>query len=209
MTSRPSPRDRRPRWRRASGAGWLLHGRQHRAQTRRRVGSQARRSFVPSPRVVRRSISPLRPTRCTSLATAFTNLFLWQLRRRLQQKAASFPDTSTHPCRRRPQPARVRRQSHRPLLWLHGSGRLLRSRFSRAHSQANRRAALVLYAANDPFVRITEETRTKIAANQNIHFVETSDGGHCAFVGTRNGSDGRRDDGYWAESEIVNFLRQF
>ncbi len=69
--------------------------------------------------------------------------------------------------------------------------------------------ALVLYAANDPFVRITEETRTKIAANQNIHFVETSDGGHCAFVGTRNGSDGRRDDGYWAESEIVNFLRQF
>ena len=43
--------------------------------------------------------------------------------------------------------------------------------------------ALVLYAANDPFIRITAETRRKISSNQNITFVETADGGHCAFVG--------------------------
>jgi uncharacterized protein len=78
-----------------------------------------------------------------------------------------------------------------------------------------------LYAANDPFIRITAETRRKISRNRNITFVETSDGGHCAFIGVPagstvrtpaavgNGSDGRYDDGYWAEHEIVNFLRRF
>jgi len=86
--------------------------------------------------------------------------------------------------------------------------------------------ALVLYAANDPFIRITAETRRKISSNQNITFVETADGGHCAFIGAPmksfsnsgdggwNGRDGRYqdghcNDGYWAEHEIVNFLRQF
>jgi predicted alpha/beta-fold hydrolase len=76
--------------------------------------------------------------------------------------------------------------------------------------------ALVLHAANDPFIRITAETRRKISSNPNITFVETEDGGHCAFVGVpgraegdRNGGAGRVDDGFWAESEIVNFLRRF
>ena len=82
--------------------------------------------------------------------------------------------------------------------------------------------ALILCAANDPFIRITAETRRKISSNPNLTFVETSDGGHCGFVGTpfrvpagvRNASDGRYhddqyDDGYWAEHEIVNFLRRF
>jgi hypothetical protein len=65
--------------------------------------------------------------------------------------------------------------------------------------------ALIVHATNDPFVRIEEETRRKIAANPNISFVEVADGGHCAFVGSRNGLD----DGFWAESQIVNFLRRF
>ncbi len=69
--------------------------------------------------------------------------------------------------------------------------------------------ALLLYAANDPFVRITEETRRKISSNPNIKFVETDDGGHCAFIGSPDRSDRRYSDGYWAEHEIVNFLRRF
>lgn len=64
---------------------------------------------------------------------------------------------------------------------------------------------LILHAANDPFIRITPETRDKIAANPNITFVESDDGGHCSFVGSRNGSN----DGYWAENQIVEFLRRF
>ena len=65
--------------------------------------------------------------------------------------------------------------------------------------------ALILHAANDPFIRITDETRRKIMSNPNISFVETSDGGHCSFLGSRNGDL----DGYWAETQIVNFLRRF
>jgi uncharacterized protein len=72
---------------------------------------------------------------------------------------------------------------------------------------------LVLYAANDPFIRITEATRRKIVSNPNVTFVETEDGGHCAFIGkstgARNGSGTHYNDGYWAEREIVNFLRRF
>ncbi len=62
---------------------------------------------------------------------------------------------------------------------------------------------LIVHAANDPFIRILPDTRRKIAANPNIKFIETKDGGHCAFLGTRNGVD----DGFWAETQIVNFLR--
>ena len=63
---------------------------------------------------------------------------------------------------------------------------------------------LIVHATNDPFIRILRETRRKIAANPNIAFVETKDGGHCAFLGSRNGSD----DGFWAETQMVNFLRE-
>jgi predicted alpha/beta-fold hydrolase len=65
--------------------------------------------------------------------------------------------------------------------------------------------ALILHAANDPFIRILPETRRKVVANPNITFREVEDGGHCAFLGARNGTEG----GFWAESEIVNFLRGF
>jgi uncharacterized protein len=64
---------------------------------------------------------------------------------------------------------------------------------------------LIVHAADDPLIRITAETRRKLAANPNITFREVACGGHCAFVGERKGVD----DGYWAENQIVNFLRRF
>ena len=63
----------------------------------------------------------------------------------------------------------------------------------------------ILHAANDPFIRITPETHRKIAANPHIRFLETADGGHCSFLGSRNGDL----DGFWAETRIVNFLKNF
>ena len=63
---------------------------------------------------------------------------------------------------------------------------------------------LIIHAANDPFIRLTAETRRRIAANPNIAFVETEDGGHCAFLGERNGD--AADDGRWAEREVVEFV---
>ncbi|MBO0910834.1 MAG: alpha/beta fold hydrolase [Acidobacteria bacterium] len=61
--------------------------------------------------------------------------------------------------------------------------------------------ALVLYAANDPFIRILPETRRKIRLNSNISFVETADGGHCSFLGEGDG-----DDGHFAEKTVMDFF---
>jgi predicted alpha/beta-fold hydrolase len=67
---------------------------------------------------------------------------------------------------------------------------------------------LIIHAANDPFVRLTPETRLRIAENSHITYVETEDGGHCAFLGEKNGGrDGdAADDGRWAEREVVEFV---
>jgi predicted alpha/beta-fold hydrolase len=65
--------------------------------------------------------------------------------------------------------------------------------------------AYILYATNDPFIRILPQTREKIRRNRNITFIETEDGGHCSFIGECNG-DG--DDGQFAERAVVDFLRR-
>jgi uncharacterized protein len=64
--------------------------------------------------------------------------------------------------------------------------------------------ALILHAANDPFIRILPETREKLLSNPNITFVETEDGGHCSFLAEPDGDDGR-----WAERQVLEFLRGF
>lgn len=66
--------------------------------------------------------------------------------------------------------------------------------------------ALIIHAANDPFIRVLPETRARVQANPNITYIETEDGGHCAFLAERNGDP--RDDGRWAEFEVVEFARR-
>jgi uncharacterized protein len=61
---------------------------------------------------------------------------------------------------------------------------------------------LILNAADDPFIRITPESRHLIAANRHITFNETTHGGHCAFLAAA--CDGY--DGYWAEHSLLRFL---
>jgi len=63
---------------------------------------------------------------------------------------------------------------------------------------------LILHAANDPFIRMQPETLKKIAENPHLTYVETADGGHCAFVGE---PDGNGYDGHWAEREVVEFVK--
>ncbi len=69
------------------------------------------------------------------------------------------------------------------------------------------RPTFIIHAANDPFVRILPETRSKLLANPYITYVETDDGGHCAFLGEFDGDAAY--DGHWAEREVVEFARQF
>ena len=63
---------------------------------------------------------------------------------------------------------------------------------------------LILHALDDPFIRLTAETRDKIAANPNITLIETEHGGHCAFLAQPDAGAGY--DGYWAEHTLLRFL---
>jgi len=144
----------------------------------------------------------------------YEKYFLWALHRRMLQKARHFPD---HFDVRRLRGIRSLREFDDKVTAYYCGFTGVDDYYDRASAaHAVERIAvpaLVLHAANDPFIRITPETRRKISANPNIAFVETEDGGHCAFIGTTegspprvgNGSDGY-DDGYWAERQIVNFL---
>ena len=69
------------------------------------------------------------------------------------------------------------------------------------------RPALVIHAVNDPFIRILPETRQALLSNPNITYIETTDGGHCAFFAEPDGDPAY--DGRWAEREVVEFARQF
>jgi predicted alpha/beta-fold hydrolase len=63
---------------------------------------------------------------------------------------------------------------------------------------------LIINSLDDPFIRMSLETRAKILGNRNIRFIETQHGGHCAFIGENDGGDGR-----WAERKVVEFVREF
>ena len=63
---------------------------------------------------------------------------------------------------------------------------------------------LILHALDDPFVRLTPESRTAILANPHVTLIEPTHGGHCAFLATPHPK--LHDDGYWAETTLLNFL---
>lgn len=67
--------------------------------------------------------------------------------------------------------------------------------------------ALIIAAADDPFVPIESFRDPKIAANPNITLVVTAHGGHCGFLGEGiEASPGT--DGYWAEAQVVEFAKR-
>jgi predicted alpha/beta-fold hydrolase len=65
---------------------------------------------------------------------------------------------------------------------------------------------LVLHALDDPFVKLTPETVQALQQNPSITFIQTSHGGHCAFLATPVPGEG--DDGYWAETTLLRFILQ-
>ncbi len=150
----------------------------------------------------------------------YEKYFLWALRRRMLHKARLFPQDFD---RNRLEGIRSLREFDDKITayYCGFQGAVdYYDRASAAHVVGNIAVpALILHSANDPFIRITPDTRRKIQANPNIKFIETEDGGHCAFIGQRNGiaseglspdvSHSKKDDGYWAETQIVNFLQQF
>jgi predicted alpha/beta-fold hydrolase len=144
----------------------------------------------------------------------YEQYFLWALGRRMRQKAKLFPDNFDTG---RLRGIRSLREFDDKVTAYYCGFKDVADYYDRAsavHTIGQIAVpALILHAANDPFVRITAETRRKIVSNPNITFVETEDGGHCAFIGraaaSANGKRSDSDDGYWAELEVVNFLRRF
>jgi predicted alpha/beta-fold hydrolase len=63
---------------------------------------------------------------------------------------------------------------------------------------------LILLALDDPFIRLTAETRATILANPHIKLIETPHGGHCAYLCQNPG-----DDIHWAESTVIRYLLHF
>ena len=62
---------------------------------------------------------------------------------------------------------------------------------------------LVIHSADDPFIVMSDATAAKLRANPNVAYIETAQGGHCAFLANPDGYDGR-----WAEQQIVEFCEQ-
>ena len=60
---------------------------------------------------------------------------------------------------------------------------------------------LILSAQDDPFIRMLPETRAKLLDNSNVTLVETSHGGHCAYL-----SSDRGNDIHWAEAAVIRYL---
>ena len=135
----------------------------------------------------------------------YEQYFMWKLRRRFRAKVKLYPEVFDA--------TRLRGVS--TLRDFDDKVTAFYSGFTGADDYYARAAAanvvdriavptFILNAANDPFIRILPETRAKILGNPNITFLETTDGGHCAFLANRDGDDGR-----WAERQVVEFLRRF
>ena len=64
--------------------------------------------------------------------------------------------------------------------------------------------ALVITAADDPFVPAELFRDPRLRGNPHINVVVTKHGGHCGFATEARGGD----DGYWAESRIIEFAER-
>lgn len=135
----------------------------------------------------------------------YEQYFLWKLRRRLRAKAKLFPK---HFDARRGKGVRSLREFDdkvtAPYCGFTGADDYYERSSAARVVQNIAVPTLIVNAANDPFIRITPETRAKIAANPHITFRECADGGHCSFIAEANGYDGR-----WAEYQVVQFLTKF
>jgi uncharacterized protein len=131
--------------------------------------------------------------------------FLHNLLRRFRRKAMLFPSAYD----------RNRATGIRSLREFDDRITALYSGFASADDYYNRAAAarvldriavpsLILHALDDPFIRLSDESRDKMNANPNITLMESKHGGHCAFLAEPDEAFGY--DGYWAEHTLLRFL---
>ena len=130
--------------------------------------------------------------------------FLRGLRRRILRKAALYPDRYDV---RHLRGMRSMRDFDDQITARYSGFRDAQDYYTRAAAArvVDRIAVptLVLHALDDPFIRLLPETREKLRLNPHISFIETTHGGHCAFLAAPNGYDGR-----WAERQAIAFIQR-
>ncbi|WP_263358869.1 YheT family hydrolase [Acidicapsa ligni] len=135
--------------------------------------------------------------------------FLRNLMRRFRRKTSLFPDIYTA-------------QDIGPIRSIREFDDRITARFSGftgaddyySQSSAARVVAqiaiptLVLHALDDPFIRMTPGTRSLLMANPFVDFVETTHGGHCAFLARTVAPPDLHghSDRHWAEATLVRYL---
>jgi uncharacterized protein len=138
--------------------------------------------------------------RRSNLAYEFN--FVRNLKARMRRKAAAFPgEFPLDPLRR----IWTVRQFDETYTAPHHGFRDAADYYHRASAlrvaDRIRVPALILTAADDPFVPLAPFRDPALAGNAHVTVVITPHGGHCAFVERARGEY----DGYWAEQEIVRF----
>jgi uncharacterized protein len=128
--------------------------------------------------------------------------FLVGLRRRFRRKAALFPAIySTEGLER----ISTLRQFDDQITARYSGFRGADDYYDRASSSHGAPhiavPTLILHALDDPFIRMLPPTRAALLANPRVRLVETSHGGHCAFL-----APAVDYDGYWAERLLLDFL---
>jgi uncharacterized protein len=130
--------------------------------------------------------------------------FLRRLMRRFRRKAALFPGIYQT---RGIGPVRSLREFDDKIVARYCGFRDAADYYYRAASArvADRIATptLILRALDDPFIRMTPETRATLVANPHITLLETPHGGHCAYLCQDAGNEI-----HWAESTVIRFLIQ-
>jgi predicted alpha/beta-fold hydrolase len=128
--------------------------------------------------------------------------FLRSLRRRYRRKALLFPDRYDLSHLRRF--ASIREFDDKITAKYEGFAGA-EDYYERASSSRTldkiRIPTLVIHSSDDPFIRILPETRRKLEGNAAIQWIETSRGGHCAFLAEPKNYDGR-----WAEKRVIDFI---
>jgi predicted alpha/beta-fold hydrolase len=131
--------------------------------------------------------------------------FLRALLRRFRRKAALFP--RAYDANRGAGIQSLREFDHQITAFYAGFANADDYYYRAAAARVLDRIAvptLVLHAVDDPFVRLTAESRAMLQENTNITLIETGHGGHCAFLASPDADSGY--DGYWAEHTLLRFL---
>ena len=130
--------------------------------------------------------------------------FLAGLKQRFKRKVKLFPETYQLPDMRK---MRTLRDFDHQVTARYSGFQSADDYYARSSSsqflQDIAIPTLVIHSTDDPFIRMSNETRQKLLSNPNIEYLETDHGGHCAFLADPQGYDGR-----WAEQTTIDFLQK-